>query len=58
MGLFVRTWHEGRWQAVELVTLTDDEVHLAIAGLERAELEQWVVALVGWVRDHPPADPP
>lgn len=63
-GYFVRVERNGRWQNLEIETLTDAELD----ALQTIEIShhgssgwQWTKALAKWIRDNvptPPPDPP
>ena len=51
-GYFVRAKRDGKWQSLDIVELTDDELD----AFERCQAPdkgwQWAKALAGWIRDH------
>jgi hypothetical protein len=57
-GYFVRAQHGGQWQSVEIDRLTDEELRVFLAGRPPEDLVQWVVGLVGWIRENVSEAPP
>jgi hypothetical protein len=51
-GIGVRAQHAGRWQSVDIDTLTEEELRTFLAGRDASELMDWIVGLVGWIRDN------
>lgn len=45
MTIYVRIYRDGRWQSLDLLVLTEDELKAVFADREAVELRRWCVRL-------------
>jgi len=58
-GFYVRICRDGKWQAVDIGEMTDDELEKFFDSKELSgeRLAAWVQALAKWIRDNVKAEP-
>lgn len=53
-GFFVRICRDGKWQSLDVVELTDDELEKFFDAKDFSgeRLASWAKSLAKWIRDH------
>ena len=51
-GFYVRIERDGKWGAYDIAELTDAELERFFSEEVTARKTQWLVSIVGWIRDH------
>jgi hypothetical protein len=51
-GYYVRAWHAGKIQSIDIVFLTEDEIHDLFKDTPPKKLRNWIIALTSWIREH------
>jgi len=58
-GLFLRIKRDGKWQAVDVAEMTDDELREEFnKAVTKQHLVRWIVTLAGWIRDNVAVEAP
>lgn len=51
-GYYVRIERDGKWQSLDIATLTDEELCAFFAGETASRCGAWAASLAGWIRDN------
>lgn len=55
-GYFIRIERDGKWQAVELDQMTDEELEVFFK--DNPASTKWAISLAKWIRDNVGEEPP